>query len=273
MEQYRVVHLVENIEGLRNLEEYMARRCETHGRDVPTKVGEHPASLVTSPVIEACKGQCTLLEMVAPVRRLAEMRSQLFVADMTNDDVRVQLQEARKDICLELEDRRFAYIPLQRAMKHDSLAKDWHRVLDAFPESADDISDGMDCYAIGLYTATVFHATRIAETGIRSVAKRLRVKLTDKKKRMPIEFGTWDSLITGIRNKIDAAHKLPKSVRREKQLNFYSNIADHCGYMKDLWRNPVSHARVFYNEGEALGALERVRGFMLTVAEGMGKSK
>jgi len=255
MNQYRVVHLVEVIDGLKRVENIIEKRCDKGERDVVTKAGDRTMDMVISPVIESCKKQCELLEMKAPLRRIAELKP-LLLFGVTNEHLRVQLQEAQRDICRELEERRFAYIPVERAFKHDSLVKDWHKVIGAFPDCGKDVNDGVDSYALGLYTATVFHAMRIAETGIRTLAKRLRITLTGKKKHpLPIEYATWDEIITGIRNKINAAHMLPKGARREKQRNFYSDIADHCGYMKDLWRNPVSHARKSYNEGEALGVL------------------
>ena len=73
---------------------------------------------------------------------------------------------------------------------------------------------------------------RVAEIGLRVLAKKLGVKLTDKRVEIPIQFGTWEKVIAQIKIKIDQAHQLPKNEKREKQLQFYSDAADRCGYLK-----------------------------------------
>jgi hypothetical protein len=42
----------------------------------------------------------------------------------------------------------------------------------------------------------------------------------------------------------------------------YSDAADHCEFMKDIWRNNVSHTRKAYSDPEAVAVLQRVREFM-----------
>ncbi|HUO29986.1 MAG TPA: hypothetical protein VMU80_12270, partial [Bryobacteraceae bacterium] len=71
-----------------------------------------------------------------------------------------------------------------------------------------------------------------------------------------------------VRDKLAASAKLSKNRRRSARLKFYSNAAEHCLYLKEL-RNEASHTRGLYNAGEALGVMERVRAFMLFLAEGL----
>jgi hypothetical protein len=103
---------------------------------------------------------------------------------------------------------------------------------------------------------------RVSEHGLRRLARRLHVTLTDKGNLHPLEYADWDKLLTAIRNKIIEARKLSKGPRKEKQLQSWSEAGDHCEYMKDIWRNSVSHTRQPYKNSEALGACERVRDFM-----------
>jgi hypothetical protein len=103
---------------------------------------------------------------------------------------------------------------------------------------------------------------RVCEYGLRAVAVKLEVELTDKGMPQPIEFAVWDKTITACRNKISEIRKLPSGTQKHEELQLDTDIADRAEYIKDLWRNDVSHARRRYQQIEALGVLERVRGFM-----------
>lgn len=137
--------------------------------------------------------------------------------------------------------------------------------------AAADIKDAGSCIAVGLDTATVFHLMRAAEHGLRKLARVLRVKLTHSGRAQPIETADWNKVITGVKNKIaNVRLTLPKGSKRDVQLEMYSDLADHCVFMKDIWRNPVSHTGRPYKPSEALGVFERVRDFMAAVARTLG---
>jgi hypothetical protein len=126
-----------------------------------------------------------------------------------------------------------------------------------------------NCYAASQYTACVFHCMRVAEYGLRKLAANsmLRVKLTDRGKPMPIEYATWNKVLTGIRNKIVKIRTRPEGPKKEKDLQFFSSAADHCEYMKDIWRNEISHTRRWYKKEEALSVINRVKEFVIVVGE------
>jgi hypothetical protein len=107
---------------------------------------------------------------------------------------------------------------------------------------------------------------RVAEMGLRNIAKKVGVKLIDKGKPQPIEYATWDKVIQGVNAKIIAARALPHGPRKNKNLQFYSQAADQIIYIRDTWRTEVSHTRKSYNDGEAFGVITRVREFMELLA-------
>jgi hypothetical protein len=108
-----------------------------------------------------------------------------------------------------------------------------------------DVFDAGNCYAASLYTACVFHCMRVAEYGLRKLAanRTLRIKLTRKSRPCPIEYATWQDLITAIQNKIRKIRQRPVGPKREEELQFLSSAADHCDYMKEIWRNEISRKR------------------------------
>ncbi len=140
-------------------------------------------------------------------------------------------------------------------------------VLHVFGVARQDIIDAGNCIAAECGTAAVFHLMRIAEHGLRVVAKRLKAQLTHKGKRHPIEYADWDAVITEVKNRVKTRRQVLNSgPAREKTLQFYADVADQCEYMKELWRNPVSHTRRHYSVTEATGIMERVKQFMQRLA-------
>jgi hypothetical protein len=129
-----------------------------------------------------------------------------------------------------------------------------------------------NCYAASQYTACVFHCMRVAEWGLRKLAanRTLRIRITKNHRSCPIEYGTWQDVITAIQNKIRKVRERRVGPKREAELQFLSSAADHCDYMKELWRNPLSHARRWYKKPEALGVINRVKEFVTVVGEHRG---
>jgi hypothetical protein len=136
----------------------------------------------------------------------------------------------------------------------------------AFPDAREDLREAGNCIAVVLPTAAVFHLMRVAEQGLRVLAKALRVRLTHGGHLHPIEYADWEKVITGIKNKIAKARSLPVGPKRQEKLERYSDAADHCLFMKDIWRNNVAHARKPYIPVEALGVFNRVKDFMNCLA-------
>jgi len=80
-----------------------------------------------------------------------------------------------------------------------------------------------------------------------------------------------EQVITGINNRIaNARIKLSKGHKLNALLQFYSEAADHCLYLKEL-RNEISHTRTHFNGPEALGVMERIRAFMGVLERGFQK--
>jgi|GEM_PF-5473185 len=168
-----------------------------------------------------------------------------------------------------LDSRKFMYIAQEDAKYWNNLQLFGSDFGTVFPvEATFELGELGKCFAASRAIACVFHSMRIAEYGLRILAKRVGVRLTDKGKPVPIEYGTWDKVIQGIRNKIAEARKQSIGPKKERALQFYAAAADHCEYMKDIWRNEIAHARHrFYTREETLGVVSRVRLFCTLIAE------
>jgi hypothetical protein len=179
----------------------------------------------------------------------------------------VELTVLRQSIEDDLMKRFFVFV---EPKKHELLVsvsgEDWADVFKVLPECKPDVLDAHLARMVELDTATVFHMMRVAEFGLRRMAKQVKVKLTHKGHPMPIEFADWEKVIVAIKNKIDKVRQTKIGPTRAAQLEMYSDAADHCVFMKDIWRNNISHVRKPYKPSEALAVIERVRDFMRFIA-------
>jgi hypothetical protein len=186
---------------------------------------------------------------------------------MTWQQLDNELVMLRQCIENDLEKQTFIFIPKEHAKYLYEIDKPWKAIWRAIPGAKGDIFSGVKCYALELPSATVFHFMRVAEFGLRQLAGKLHVKLTHKGKNQPIEYADWEKVITGIKNKIAAARLLQPGPKRQEKLEIYSDAGDHCTFMKDIWRNNISHARKAYKMADAAAVMDRVRDFMRFVAE------
>lgn len=189
-------------------------------------------------------------------------------ADSRESVLCAQLKSIIEAVHINLDLRKFMFVPSDQATYWDDVEIFGDNFLIGFPKAAVvEAVEAGNCYAAGRWTASVFHCMRVAEHGLRRLAKRLRVTIKSKGKNCPIEYGDWETIITAIRNKITEIRKLPRGPKREETLRFFSLAADHCEYMKDIWRNEISHTRRRYNKAEALAVLNRVRDFVNPLAK------
>jgi hypothetical protein len=248
-----------------NVIKYLSNTEALAGKDGDGEVWPKHIQQYDRPHVEEARRQCELIELTGSVRRcdlfLRALKPGLRWLELRNQ-AKFLLEEIEGELC----QRRFAFVSTAKATMQDSISVDWADIWAKFPSSKDDTERATDCYALEQHTASVFHLMRVAEFGLRALAKKLHVKITHKGKACPIEYGDWEKVITEIKNKIALARTLPAGLKKQTKLEFYSDGADHCMFMKDIWRNNVAHTRKVYNDSEALAVLTRVKGFMAFLA-------
>lgn len=161
----------------------------------------------------------------------------------------------------ELGEHIFLIIPEDRA--------DWLNKPDAFGQEVslnfnsakEDILESGNCYAVGLYTACVFHTMRVLEHGLKALAKNVGLKFYRQ---------SWGKIIDKIREKVDdeikSLNKQQKDPARTEKLQFLSQAAQEFTYFKDGWRNYVMHGEDKYDGPKALSILNHVKTFMAHLA-------
>lgn len=162
--------------------------------------------------------------------------------------------EARKRVFLVLaeEERRFN-------LKHPF----GESVYRQFEFTRYDVREAKNCFALGRYTACVFHLMRVVERGLRTLAKALKVKCPGNR---PIDITEWGGLIDAIERKISEIERKRRTTSREADLKFYHGAAAQFRHFKNAWRNHIMHGRATYDSDEAIMIMRHVDEFMRHLA-------
>lgn len=183
----------------------------------------------------------------------------------TLDDDRANLAEvyhelqALSDAIQDGTKRQLVYrYPTEKANVFLSWKADWSTVIKSFPSAEEDIRSGVDLWALGHSTASIFHMMRVLEHGLKALSLDLG---------LPYSTQNWYNIINEISKKISEQEKtLPKGDAKAARLQFLSEAAKEFVYFKDGWRNFVSHAKCAYDENQARSVMEHVRQFMATLS-------
>lgn len=142
---------------------------------------------------------------------------------------------------------------------------EWRLVITAFPSSKDDIVHGVDCWASEHNTAAVFYMMRVAEVGLRAVAKERKIKL---KRDKPLTHAQWGEIIQEIDKEVKRIELTASAgPNKDAAVAFYSGASSHARALKDRYRNRVMHAREAFSEYAAADASFHTKSFMSGLAE------
>jgi len=179
-------------------------------------------------------------------------------------ELNVRSRALSNAITTELRDYYFYQYPKDKGLIASRWENDWKEVYRAFPDTEFDIWSATDCYALQHYTASIFHSMRVAEIGLRALAKERNISLPKNK---PVEWATWQEIITKLEEeskRIGQTWGAGKA--KDAALEFYSGARADLNGFKDEYRNQCAHVRVRYDEYQAIRALTKVREFMDRIA-------
>jgi len=201
---------------------------------------------------EQAEGRLDSLKIILGTKRLP-----------TAESVHHHLYELKMAVQDEIASRKFVMIENRKADFLEQKSLFGKQVSKAFPSAKEEVRSAGNCLAVDLNTAAVFHLMRVAELGMRALARNLKVKV----KRNTIDSANWTEIIKNIGDATaERWKKLPKSKQGRRKavefLKFCEVAADELNVFKEIWRNNTMHAGLPYNEHEAHGVFIRVRDFM-----------
>jgi hypothetical protein len=166
-----------------------------------------------------------------------------------------QLNVLIQAVQTELSTQSFMFMPSPEARYYNLEIPQSLRV--TFPTVSQELIMSGEALGCGLYIASVFHAMRGAEIGVRVLGRALGVTFPDK----PIDLAEWHQILDQCDAKIRLIGQQPKSAQRDADQQFYSAAASQFRYFKDGWRVRVAHARAVYQAKDAIRVLDHVLDF------------
>jgi hypothetical protein len=184
-------------------------------------------------------------------------RVQESTTDYTVSAARAELMVLREHLEFQLESRLFLFVSSDDAKNYKNANVLSEDAQSAFPSAYAELIEAGNCYAVGRADACVFHAMRSLERPIRSLAKRLRVKLS----KHP-DAATWGEFLSAMDSKLKALSNAKRSTKRDAKLKFYSEARMEFACFKDAWRNFVMHGRENYKPKKAKAILDDTCAFV-----------
>ena len=176
----------------------------------------------------------------------------------------VELAQAVEDIDRrirdELEARYLLFVAEDKARHYNAFQDGWVDAISRFNGITTDVEEAEKCFALGRYSACVFHLMRVAEIGVQEMGRRL--KLPAWKIQEP-----WGKIIKAIH---DAVLTMPhKTTAQKSKQQKWSLLADALFQVNLAWRIPTEHPRVpgeVYTEEQADEALASVKALLRHLA-------
>ena len=125
-------------------------------------------------------------------------------------------------------------------------------IFDAFPSIEPDLGEAAKCFALGRYTAAVFHGMRSLEAGLGALCKELGIDTQEN----------WNKALNLIEAEIRSRSKATHGDDWKLDEQFFAEAATHFRFLKNAWRNHTMHLKEHYSEERALTVLSSVAGFM-----------
>lgn len=173
-----------------------------------------------------------------------------------------------EDLEYESEQECFFHYSREDARRLGLVDGEWKDVILAFGSSRPEILAAVDCFALGHNTASVFHMMRVAEIGLRALARERGVSFP----RHPIEWADWQNILEQTEAKAkDATRNMARGPAKDAALAFYSGAIGQLHAFKDTYRNAVMHVRRSYDQLDALRAINQVRDFMNGLSAKIGE--
>lgn len=210
-----------------------------------------------------------LPDLALVVFRVRDRFDSPYDGPYSREVVHVLLDTLYNDLFRGLESHAFAAVPHDRTGYFEQVALFGERVRVAFPTAEGDIKGAGNCFALGAFTAAVFHLMRAVEIGLRVLAKELRVTFPD-----PIDYQEWHTIIEKIQS--EATTRCDRLQGREAKTaarSFYNGAVGEFRAFKDAWRNHVMHARDSYDEPQALSVMNHVGEFMQRLSAKLSERK
>jgi len=202
---------------------------------------------------------CRQLNLESAVKRLERtFRALRSTNDQTYETIEGELITLYEAIEDDLKTEYFYHYPREKALLVVKNSE-WTPTFRAFPSQAKPEAErGIDCYGLGHNVACIFHMMRVAELGMRALARERKVTFPHR----PLEWAEWENVINLIDTKAKAASAdMTRGPALDAARAFYTAAIAQLRAFKET-RNRIMHMRGGFDELDARRAMTQVRDFM-----------
>lgn len=157
----------------------------------------------------------------------------------------------------ELRDKLFIVVPSDKSAYFQPREPLFNpAVIAKFGGQTEDMFEAGNCFALGRWTACVFHLMRLLEVGVQRFGELLGVTLIDSRGKEKV----WQNIL-------DEANKAIRALdQNAEKTKGYAAISANLYSVKLAWRNEVMHPKDTYTEEQARGVFDAARTFMAELA-------
>lgn len=152
----------------------------------------------------------------------------------------------------ELKNQLFLFVPAERSDLYQAALN-----ISGFPSAEVEMIHSGNCFALGEYTACVFHAMRAVEVGLDAVRVNLGLSARNVNER------SWGNICNDIKTGISGKGKT--WIKVDEYTAIYATLVS----LKDAWRNQTMHVAATYDDTEARMILENTKHFIARLSAKM----
>ena len=192
------------------------------------------------------------------VRQLERIKDHFLGGSATGQSLRPMVVDLYNRMLEVFEERLFLTLSPDAERYYSQPEPLFGSVVDnAFPSTADDIAEAGKCFALGRYTAAVFHLMRTLEVGLGALARETKATTGNP---------NWETVLNAITSRVNQMGPATDGPDWKERQQYISEAVAQFRIFKHAWRNYVTHSRVTYDEEKARAIYESVREFMSHLA-------
>lgn len=197
--------------------------------NVPLMMGDEQRAIFLkclNIIASDCENLRLRVSLYAAQSAIGEFKTAKYFGDLGRG-----VDHLSKTIEWEMRTRLFLSLTDEEASIYNKWSEGWEAIIERFGGVVCDVEEMQKCYALGRYTASIFHSLQVVEVGIVALGDYLEVN--DPKRG-------WDATCKKLKILVDGGHsKLPEGF--SGQYGFLEQINQCAQSMKHAWRNKVNH--------------------------------
>jgi hypothetical protein len=237
MINWSLFNFVKALQTLSMERAYAAQQIEA---DASALVAENDRQRLISS-LDFITRECRKLNLANSENRLGRIYTAIRVSpEISYAMVLAELHILGQAIEDDIQTEYFYHYQRQKGALTRRVGVEWQATINSFPSSEKEIDEAIDCYGLEHNAACIFHMMRVAEIGMRALARERLVSFP----KHPLEWAEWENVIDQIESKARGATVgMPRGPERDAARAFYTAAVAQLRAFKEDPKPDHAHAR------------------------------